>query len=330
MTSPTTSDVHVNRPMTGMSIAFMSKLSKFQADNCAPIMPVDKKSDVYFKIDKEYFFQDRMRKRGVGAQAIRAGYGISQDSYLTDVWAVSKAIDDQVRANEDAPLNSDRNAMQFITRLERMNREKSYKTAFWNTGIWSTNWTGNASPSAYGSSTFNQWDGATSTPIDDVAAMKEVGEKLTGFEFNVMEIGAPVWKRLKTNPQILDRISGGSTNASPAQVTKQLVAQLFEIDELVVMSAVENTGAPGAAWAGDYIFGKHAWIGYRDATVGIETATAKRTITWKQYAGAKNGTRILKYRDENVHSDVIEVESAYVHKVISPELGLFLTDAVAS
>lgn len=330
MTSPTTSDVHVNRPMTGMSVAFMQKLEKFQADNCAPIMPVEKKSDSYFKIDKEYFFQDRMRKRGVGAQAIRAGYGITQDSYLCDVWAVSKAIDDQVRANEDSPLNSDRNAMQFITRLERMNREKSFKNAFWNNTTWTTNWTGNTSASAYGSGTINQWNGSTSTPIDDIAAMKEVGEKLTGFTFNVLEVSMPVWKRLKTNAQILDRISGGSTNASPAQVTKQLVAQLFEIDEVVVLNAVENSAAPGATWSGDYLFGLNAWLGYRDSTVGIETATAKRTITWKQYAGANNGTRILKYRDENVHSDIIEIESAYVHKVISADLGLFITNAVVS
>ncbi len=329
MTAPTTSDVHVNRPLTGMSVAYMQKLSKFRADDVAPIMPVDKKSDAYFILTKNFWFQDKMRKRGVGARAIQAGYGVEQGSYLCDLWAFAKPIDDQVRANEDKPLDSDRNAMQFVTRMERMNREKSFKTACWGTSIWTTDWLGNTSESAYGSGTLLQWDDPDSTPIDDMSAILETGEKLTGFTYNLVTMGKEVWKALKTNPQILDRISGGSTNAAPAKVTRQLVAELFEVDEIIVLEAVENTALEGSTFVGAYIFGKQMLVSYRDATAGIETATACRTICWKQYAGTANGTRILKWRDEPIHSDQVEVESAYVHKVIAPDLGLFVASLVS-
>lgn len=330
MSTPTTSDVHVNRPLTNMSVAYMQSMAKFQADNLAPIMPVSKKSDSYFKLNKEYWFSDLMRKRGVGSRAILAGYGVSQDSYLTDLWSVGKSIDDQVRANEDVPLNGDRTAMKFVTRLERMNREQQFKASLWGTGKWSTDITGNASVSAIeASSTLEQWNRSAATPIQDVANLKIVMEKLTGFDFNVLAIGAPVWNALKSNQEILDRISGGSTNGSPAQVTRQLVAQLFEIEELIVLNSVENTAGHGVTMTGDYLFGKQGLFMHRDTSSEIESVTACRTITWKQYAGNKNGTRILKWRDEPTHSDVVEIESAFVHKIIAPDLGIFVDQMIA-
>jgi hypothetical protein len=313
-----------------MCSAYMQSLTKFQADNMAPVMPVDKKTDLYFELTKDYWFQDHMRKRGVGAAAVRAGYGVTTKSYIADLWALGKQIDDQVRANEDAPLNSDRTAMKFVTMAERMNREKSFKTNFWGTGLWTTDLTGNGSTSAIvNSQTLKQWDQTSSTPIDDVAVMMTVMEKLTGFTPNKMAIGAEVWERLKINAQILDRISGGSTNASPAQVTKELVARLFEIDELIVLRAVENTAAENAAFSGSYVFGKQGLLFYHNPTAGVEEITAMRTFCWQQYAGNRNGTRILKWRDESTHSDVVEIESTYAHKIIAPDLGIFCNSLVA-
>lgn len=325
---PTPSDLHVNRPLTNMSVAFMQSLAKFQADRLAPLMPSDKKSDVFFKLNKEFWFSDIMKARGIGAPAIRQGYGVSQDSFLCEVFALGSPIDDQQRANQDSPLNVDRTAMKLVTRAALMHREKSFKSAFWGTGKWTTDLTGNGAASNVPGGTFMQWSNAAATPIDDVGQMKIVMEKLTGFEPNVLSMGRLVWEELKTCPQILDRITGGSTSINPAHVTKAMVAALLEVEEIVVLSAVENTAGHGNTMTGDYIFGKQALLQYRDATIGVETPTACRTITWKQYAGNANGTRIMKWRDESVHSDIIEIESAYVHKIIAADMGIFLNSAV--
>lgn len=330
MSLPTPSDLHVNRPLTNFSLAFMQSLAKFQADRLAPIMPSQKKSDLYFRLKKEYWFSDIMRRRGIGAPAVRQGYGVDTLSYVCDLFALGKEIDDQVRANEDSPLNSDRTAMKFVTRAALMNREKSFKDAFWGTSKWTTDLTGNTSASAVLSGgTFKQWNDTAATPIEDVANAKIIMEKLTGFTPQVLAMGKLVWEALKVCPEILTRITGGSTSVNPAHVTKQLVAQLLEVDEIVVLDAVENTAGHGNTMTGDYIFGKQALLMYRDDTIGVETPTAARTITWQQYAGNKNGTRILKWRDESVHSDIIEIESTYVHKIIAPDLGIFMTSAVA-
>lgn len=334
---PTESDLHVNRPLTNMSVAFMQSLLAFQADNLAPIMPSDKKSDLYFILNKEYWFSDVMKERGIGAPAIRRGWGVSQDSFLCKLFSLGTPIDDQQRANQDSPLDMDRTSMKFVSRASLMNREVAFKNVAWATGKWNTDITGNTNPSDIaGASTMNQWDQADSTPIDDIEEMKTIMEKKTGFTPNVLAISKPVWAKLKSNVQILDRITGGSTSNAPAKVTLALVAALFELDEIVVLNAVQNLAGHGNGDSGvvntidgDYIFGADALLMYRDPTVGIETPTAIRTITWQQYAGNKNGTRMLKWRDESIHSDIIEVESTYVHKIVAPDMGIFVNGAIA-
>lgn len=332
MTTPTVSDLHVNRPLTNMSVAYMQSLAKFQADNLAPMVPSDKQSNIYFKLNKEYWFSDIMAKRGVGAAAIRRGYGVSTDSFLTELFALGKEIDDQQRANQDSPLNVDRTAMKFVTRAALMNREMGFKNAYWKAGVWSTDITGGAGASNIeGAGTMLHWDDPAATPLEDVDHMMNIMEKLTSFTPNTLVVSKPVWQALKRCPEILNKITGGSNVNSPAQVTRQMVAALMELDQIVVLSAVYNTAGFGKAMVGDYIFGKHAWLEYRNpaGALTIEDVTAAATITWQQYAGNKNGTRILKWRNEEIHSDIIEIESTYVHKVIAPDLGIFINGAIS-
>jgi len=63
---------------------------------------------------------------------------------------------------------------------------------------------------------------------------------------------------------------------------------------------------------------------YRPPNPGVEVASALYTLTWRQYAGNANGTRIKKYRDENKASDMVEIESAFAHKVVAADLGVYI------
>lgn len=328
MTLPTNADVHVNEVLTDMSVAYQQELTDYKADDLAPIHASPKQSNTFFKFTKDFWFRDAMQKRGPGAQAPRVGYGLATDSYAIDVWSAAKAIDDQVRANEDAPLNSDRDAMMFVTRLERLRREKSFAATCLTTSVWGTDVTGNTSASAYGSNTVAQWDDDNASPLEDIAHYKSVVKLATGLEPNVLAIGRQVWDKLKNNADIIARISGGSNNGSPAQVTRQVVAALMELDELVVLDAVENTAAEGATFAGSYIAGKKGLLMHRNPNAGVMSVTAVKTFCWQRLSGAANGTRVLTYQD-GPHLDIVEIESAFAHKIVAPDLGVFFNTLVA-
>lgn len=331
MTMPTPGDVHVNRPLTNMSVAYLQSLDAFVADKVATINPSDKQGNQWYELLKEFFFRDAMQKRAPGTEAVQVGYGVKLSNYFIDVWAAKKPIADQTRANEDAPLNSDRNTMQLLTRLERIAREKAFAGVALAGASWTTTRTGVAAgPNGV---QFLQWNDAAATPLTDVIAWKLVVQLLTGLLPNVLMIGAEVWAKLQTNAQILARVTGGATNSNAASVTKKLVAQLMGLDDLVVMEAVENTApekAPGTeSYTGAYINGKKGLLFHRNDTVGPEIATAMRTYTWEQYAGSREGIRIKKYRDEPKASDIIEIESTFIHQVVSKDLGVFLDTMVA-
>jgi len=327
MSLPTPSDVHTNATLSDMSVMYQDQLSDYKADQLAPVHASDKQSNLFYKFTKDYWFRDAMKLTGPGAAAPRAGYGVETDSFHCDVWTVAKAIADQTRANEDNPLNSDRNAMQFVTRLERIRREKSFAAACMAASKWTSDITCNDSASVPGTS-ICQFNDADATPLEDIAYYRSQIKLRTGLDGNVFVLGRLAWDALRNNADILDRISGGSNNGNPALVTREIVAKLMDLEEVVVLDSVENTAAEGATFAGSYIAGSSGLLMYRNAGAAVESVTAVKTFTWQTYSRAPNGTKILKYRDENVHSDIIEMHSAFVHKIVAPDLGVFFDDLV--
>lgn len=330
MTLPTAGDVHVNAPLTDLSVQYAQSLEKFAADRLAPVHPSDKQSDLFYRFQKDYWGRDEMKARAPGSEAAEAGYGITTDSFACLPYAAKKMIPDQIRSNTDDVLDQDRNAMQFLTRLERIRREKSFVSAAMTAGKWSTDKTGVAAAPA--ANQFLQWNDAASTPIENIRAYCTEIEKLTlgAARPNVLGISQPVWDALADHPDIVDRLKyGGQLSGSLARVTPDMVAALLELEEVVIMGAVENTAAEGAAFSANYIAGKGAVLLHRNPAKGIEVITAAKTFTWKRYLGSDAGWRIKTYRDEARESDVVEMQAAFVHKLVAVDAGAYLASVVA-
>ena len=63
MPQPTQSAVHVNRPLTMLSVAYAQAQSAFIADKVFPVVPVDKQSDLYYVYTKNDWFRDEAQVR---------------------------------------------------------------------------------------------------------------------------------------------------------------------------------------------------------------------------------------------------------------------------
>ena len=63
MAQPTPSDVHVNAPLTNVSIAYMQDQTDFIADKAFPGIPVKKQSDRYYSYDKGNWFRAKAQRR---------------------------------------------------------------------------------------------------------------------------------------------------------------------------------------------------------------------------------------------------------------------------
>lgn len=324
---PGRADVHVDRPLTNISIAFRQSADVFIADRVFPVVPVQKQTDSYFTIPRGAFFRDQMEKKAPGAAAAMANFNYSTDSYRCDIWALGVGLADEVRANYDSPLQADTDMTNFLTSQGLIRKERLWAGTYFTTGVWTTDQTGvNSGPST---NQFLQWDDALSTPIEDIRAGKRRVQGRTGFRPNKLVLGREVYDVLIDHPDIVGRVDRGQTSGT-AQVLKQNLAALFEVEEVLVMDAIYNSAVEGAADSFAFIGGKAALLVYAPASAGLMIPSGGYTFSWTGLlGGGALGMNMRRIRDDKAQADELIAQLAFDHKLISADLGQFYASAVA-
>jgi len=327
--NPVPGDVHVNTPLTNISIAYLQDASNFVAARVFPNIPVTKQSDRYYTYDRGEFNRDEAEERAPGTESAGGSYTLDNTpTYFAHVYAFHKDIPDQVRANADAVLSPDREATEYVTHKALIKREKLWATNYFATSVWTTDITGVASGPT--GPQVLQWNDADSTPIEDIRTGKRAVLESTGFEPNTLVLGKAVYDTLVDHPDIVDRIKYGQTAGQPAMAGVEALMKLFEIERIFVMKAIENTAAKGAANVHSFIGGKKALLCYSAPRPGIMTPTAGYTFSWTGFLGAgSEGNRIKRFRIERIESDRVEIQMAFDLKKVAADLGYFFTTIVA-
>lgn len=340
MPQPTLSDVHVNRPLTNISVAFMQEAAgvEFVAGKVFPEIPVENKTDNYWTYNRGDFNRDTMKKRGLSQESAGDGYKVDPTaSYSCDVWALHKDVDDQIRANTDNPLSPDRDATIFLSQKALIRRENIWVTSYFSPGIWTGNAAGASSSDASFSNAVNlqHWDTAGSTPIQDVRKAKtQMRLNSGGFTPNVLVFSRPVFDILLDHPDFIDRVKYGQTAGpgmmNPAMANRVIIAQILEVEDVYVIDAVYNTANEGLAEANAFIGGLDAALYYRPKQAGLMTPSAGYIFNWTGLIGSVGGAgvRMKSFREERLASDRIEIDAAFAMKMVSADCGFFFNDII--
>ncbi len=343
MPQPTISDVHVNVPLTNITLMQRQDDDEFVADRVFQTIPVQYQSDVYYTYLPEDFITNRMAKRGPGAESVGGGYRIDNTpTFRCDVFSLHKDIPEQVRANSDSMLVPDQEAALYLSDQARLNRELLWATSYFATGLWGTEVAGVSSGAtgvaAGTSGTVLYWSDGASSPIEDVRAMKQQIQ-LAGLKRpNIFTLSRTVFDILCDHPSLVDRLKYGQTGPQPAKVLKQTLAVLFEVDEVNVMDAIQSTGPedPAATYASQvdlstaFVGGKSALLTYRPPAPGLMTPAAGYTFAWTGLLGSSAmGTRIKSFPMIWLDSMRHEIDNAFVQKIVAKSLGGFFNGIVA-
>ena len=326
MPSPSQSDLHVNIPLTNVSIAYMQSSDAYIADKVFPKVPVKKQSDLYWKYSKADWRRTDAKRRAPSTESPGVGWNMDTDQYFAHVYAVHKDIDDQLRSNADSNFNLDRDATEFITNQLLLRRDLDWNDSYFKAGVWATD--------LAGTTDFDKWSDAGSDPIGNVADWILNFRRLTGFAPNKMVLGAEVMKALKQHPDIIDRIK----YTQKGIVSEDLIATLFNVAQLYTSYATVANGpqindARAEDAAADYQFisnSKSILLAYAPSGPSLMTPSAGYTFTWNGYLGGNSeGIKVKRFRMEPIASDRIESECTYDMKVVSKDLGVFAKDVVA-
>lgn len=318
MPKPTRSDVHVDRPLTNVAVAYMQKAEAFVADKVFPFVPVQKRSDKYWVYKRDDWFRSDAQERAPGTESAGGGYELETDDYVCKRQSLHKDVDDETRANSDQPINVDRDATNYVTRQLMLKREKLWAANYFDTGVWTTDVTGGVD--------FTEWATAGSDPVGDIGAQQDAVEELTGYRPNILVVGPAVHRVLKNHADVLDRIK----YTQRGMASNELLASLFEVEKYLVARVTENTAKEGQDKSMSYLFGKQALLCYAPPSPGLMEPSAGYTFGWTGLLGAgATGMRMKRFRIERLESDRIEGDIYFDQKVVAADLGVFFDAAVA-
>ncbi len=336
---PSRSDVHVNRPLTAISLGFMQEEEGFVASKVFPDIPVDKQGDAFFTYPRGEWNRNEMQERGPATESAGTSYTVGTDTYFATVRALHRDVPDQVRSNADDPIDLDEEATRLVSLKALIDREVIFVTSFFTAGDPGDTWTFDVDGDTSTSAAFDptdaannsklRWQDPTSTPIEDIRQGKRFVGEATGFRPNILTLAREVFDVLLDHPDIVGRLDRGQTTGT-AIVNRDALAALLELEEVNVMDGVENTALEGATDVHAFISGgRNALLTYRPPRPGVFTPSAGYTFSWNGYLGATGmGTRITTFRMEHLKSDRVEIESAYAQHLVSADLGYFFGDIV--
>lgn len=323
---PTKSQAHIDRALTNISVAYMQDEKAFVADKVFPMIPVKRQSDVYYKYNKGDFFRDEAKVRAGASESAGGDYGVeAAEPYYCKVRSFHKDVTEQDRANFDEPLDADEDATDFVSQKMLITREVAWASSFFKPGIWSTEITGVAA--APGADQAIKFDVATSDPITVITNQIVSMASQTGKKPNTIVMSPAVFYALKNHEDIIDRIK----YTQKGIVTTDLLATLFEVENVYVAWAVVNNAVQGAADSINFIMGNHMLLCHVAKRPAKKTPSAGYIFTWTGLKGAgAYGNRVIRLPMDmlGLGTERIEGEVAFDAKLIAQDLGVFFKDIV--
>lgn len=329
-------DTNPDAYLTSYSYGLQQDDGVFVAGAAASRIPVTQEAGKYNVYPPGYFWRDEAKVRPLGGRPVQVGYGIQEDTYVAEEWALEHVIDDRTRQNSRIQGRLDENATRLLTTKQMIRADRIWATSFFKTGVWGMTVTGVPATPTPGTE-FLSWADDASSPLSDIEDWKELIRAATGMEPNTLVLGSNVRKRLKNHPEFVDRIK----YTSSAAITNAVMAAMFEIENLRVARSMYNTAdekAPDVDPTGGenltYIVDPNAaWLGYIDPNPTLDSPTAIATFAWDSLVpGQTNdmGGVISRGRDGRAYSDYFHSRQAFGMKKVSDDLAVFIADALAT
>lgn len=289
----------------------------------APVFEVQQASGNWGKIPIEQLLQTRDTERAPGSGYSRGKFTFQPSTFATREQGSEEPVDDneaKLYANYfDAEMVSAERARDVVLR----NQEIRVSNLIFNSGTW----TG----ASLTTGVTNEWDDATAaTPIVDVeAAVRKVWNN-SGVWPNSLIITRTVFRNLRNCDEIIERIasSGAGSATKPTDITTTMLAQCFDLENIIVAGSSKNTAKVGQAatlaeiWSNEYAM--VCYINPR-ASTDIKAPTIARTWHWGE-DGSEIGGLMESYRDETIRGDVIRCRHQTGEEVIYTELGHLLSN----
>lgn len=312
---PEVSQVHIDAALTNVSVAYRNP--DYIADLIAPQVAVRKQSDKYYIYDAERErFRQSNDRRAPGAEADEVDFALSTDSYYCEDHALESVIPDEERENADPVIQPDIDRTEFLMDKIDLNKEIVLATRIR---------TGSDIPGETLSGT-DQWsDYTNSDPVSAVEGQKGTIQQEVQVLPNTLVLPYEVYQKVRLHPKVIEKVQYVKLGV----VGPDVLAQLFDVDRVLVAKAFKNVAARGQAASLEYVWGKDAFLCYMPARPALKQTALAYTFVWTVAPGSVNGRVVEVWRENRRKADMIRVQKYYDQKIIAAGACYLWKDAVA-
>ena len=308
---PGLSQVHINTALTNFAIGY--KAPGLIADDLFPVVPVQKQSDTYWKVDAERAeLRQADDRRALSGRANRIDWATGSDTYACAEHTLEQPVDDALIENADTPIRPKMTATRQLRTRLGVNKEIALATSL------ATAITATAAVSA------GVWSLATSDPITDLKTARQTIRNARGVNPNVLALDVDIWDALLDHPDIIARLTGVKEVTRDA--IAQTLAQIIGFEKILVASAWKNSSTT-ATPSLTSIWGTTAIVAYVEPQAGLEALSLGYTMQW--LGGGQDGIQVDEYRDEGTKSDVVRATRWYDQKAVDVACGYRITGCIS-
>jgi len=319
--------------LTNLSLAYFQAAAGFISQKLFPIVPVTLSTAKFYEFDKGDLTRLAVKRKPAFGKVTPAVFGKRDHSYNCEVDQVITGIDniaalDFQRTNTPGSVDPRRAKALFIAEQMNLYMDDMWAKKYFIPGAWSNVYEGvSATPTG---NQFYHFDNDNSDPVKLFNKLATTMRLFGLRKPNKIGCGINVFAALQTNPSILERIKYHGSEANPAEVTANVLAQLFKVKEFVVGESVVNRAKIGEKDKLEFVCDPNALLlCYTTDAPAIDEPSAGYTFAWDML-GNNQYLAVQQFSGESgTHSEFIEGLLATDHQITAPDLGVFLKNAIS-
>jgi hypothetical protein len=266
----------IQSELTAITLAYQNR--RLIADEVLPRTPVPSREFKWLQMGRDQMFTVPETAVGRKGQPNEVEFGGTETAGFVRDFGLDDVVPNEDLESAPAGFDPLGTAVTGITELVALDREKRVADLIFNT---------NTYPSANRStlSGTSQWSDYSNS--DPYTAIQTALDGML-MRPNIGVIGRLAWSRLRVHPKITAALAPSATgntstsNAAGQPATLQAVADLLELDQIIVGEAFINTAKPGQTASLSRCWGKHMAFLHQNpvATIRGNAVTFGFTAEW--------------------------------------------------
>ena len=314
------SKLHVDKHLTNIVQNLINK-GEFIAPEVAPIVRVQKQTDMILSWPQEDWYREDNDKRSPGMEANLVGFDVTSLTYHAQNYALRGGVTVEDAANADPMLmmTQREGKASFLSQKLMVNWERRLAALIFASA--------NVGTSTLVASAFT--DRSNSDPIGTIQARMDQVEDAIGWRPNRVLIGNDAWREIARNDKVIDKANKTGVTGGARDATIEQVQALLEVDKVLIGKQKYNSSAEGQGNSLANVWGDSVLCYYAPQRASLQEASYMYSFRWMVPG-------VPDMRVENLPYDqrrkVWEMEVGYYQdeKVLTKELAGLLTNVTSS